>query len=269
MDWKNFFDALGMNGTRWQWKMMRWQRYWKSFWRGETSSTGITLGRGLIYLNIGLFSAMVLLGLFSGRGISAILSPDTYLLRAAGGQYWPYVLEYGQWWRCITYAYTHGGIIHLAFNMMVLYQVGPLIENEIGPARFFVLYTAAALAATLAGLLWHPNITVIGASGSLFGLIGFAVTYYHRVGPAAHDLRNFMLKWALFAFVFGILVGADNAAHFGGAICGAILGMLLPIGVRGRQKMKFLFNAMAWLAVAATVVSLGFLITGWIVFSLG
>ena len=78
-----------------------------------------------------------------------------------------------------------------------------------------------------------------------------------------------MLKWALFAFVFGILVGADNAAHFGGAICGAILGMLLPIGVRGRQKMKLLFNSMAWLAVVATVVSLGFLITGWIRFIIG
>lgn len=266
MDWKKFFDSLGMNGTRWQWKMMRWERYWKSFWRGESSTTHITLSRGLMYINIGLFIAMILGGLLTGRGLSTVLSPDTQLLVNSGAQYWPYTIQYNQWWRCITYAYTHGGLIHLGFNMMVLYQVGPLIENEIGPARFFVLYTMAALVATFAGYLWHPQIPVVGASGSLFGLIGFAITYYHRVGPGAHDLRNFMIKWALFAFVFGIMVGADNAAHFGGAICGAILGMLLPLGVRGRQKLKLIFNSMAWFSVAATVASLGILAVSWIVF---
>ena len=122
------------------------------------------------------------------------------------------------------------------------------------------------MAATAAGYFWHPLSPVVGASGSLFGLIGFAVAYYHRVGPGAHDLRNFMFKWALFAFVFGIMIGADNAAHLGGAICGAILGMLHPLGVRGRQKMKFLFNSMAWFSVVATMVSLGFLAASWLVF---
>ncbi len=268
MDWKKFFDNLGMNGTHWQWRMMRWERNWKAFWRGDSVTSVMTLSRGLIYLNIGLFIAMILMGLLTGRGLSTILSPDTQLLVDSGGQYWPYTVKFNQWWRCITYAYTHGGIIHLGFNMMVLYQVGPLIENEIGTARFFVLYTAAALAATVAGYFWHPMIPVVGASGSLFGLIGFAVAYYHRVGPGAHDLRNFMFKWALFAFVFGIMVGADNAAHLGGAICGAILGMLLPIGVRGRQKLKGLFNLMAGLSVAVTVISLGILIVSWLIFAL-
>ncbi len=69
-----------------------------------------------------------------------------------------------------------------------------------------------------------------------------------------------------FAFIFGIMVGADNAAHLGGAICGAVLGMLLPLGVRGRQKLRLVFNSTAWVSVGATVVSLGFLIVGWLIF---
>ncbi len=263
MDWKDFFDRLGMNGSRWQWRIMRWERTWKAFWGGDAASAGLSLSRGLIYLNVALFVLMVLAGLLTGRGLSTLLSPDIQLLVDSGGQFWPYTLQFNQWWRCITYAYTHGGAIHLAFNMMVLYQVGPLIEREIGTARFLVLYTVAALGATAAGYAWHPQVVVVGASGSLFGLIGFAVAYFHRVGPAAHDLRNFMFKWAIFAFIFGIMVGADNAAHLGGAICGAVLGMLLPIGVRGRHKLRSVFNLTAAIAAAATLLSLGFLLVSW------
>ena len=266
MDWKLFFDRLGMNGSRWQWRMMKYERYWKAFWRGEQTSQAITFSRGLIYINVILFAAMIIQGVAAGLGASTVMSPDTYLLVHSGAQYWPLVIAENEWWRCITYAYTHGGIIHLGFNMMVLYQVGPLIENEIGAARFFVLYTMAALAATAAGYIWHPLAPVVGASGSLFGLIGFAITYYHRVGPAAHDLRNFMVKWAVFAFIFGIMVGADNAAHLGGAICGAILGMLLPLGVRGRQKLKSVFNLMAGISIAATVISLAILVGNWLIY---
>ncbi len=139
----------------------------------------------------------------------------------------------GQWWRCITYAYTHGGIIHIGFNMLVLYQVGPLIESELGAARYLVLYTLTALTATGLGYLWHPMVPVVGASGSLFGLIGFAVAWYHRMGPSGHHIRNFMFRWAAFAFIFGLVVGADNAGHLGGGLGGALLGLVhAPRGPR-------------------------------------
>jgi rhomboid protease GluP len=148
--------------------------------------------------------------------------------------------------------------------MLVLYQVGPAIEGEIGTLRFATLYTLTALTATFAGYLWHPAAPVVGASGSLFGLIGFAVLYYHRVGgPGAHHLRNFMLRWAAFAFVFGLLVGADNAGHLGGALGGAAFGAVIPLGVRGRQTLRPLFNLLGGLCIAATVVSLGMLVVSW------
>lgn len=258
MDWKRFFDNLGMNGTRWQWRIMNWERRLKGgpgapplFGHGGPSLTGI-----LIFANLALFTMMVIHGTILGLGLQAILNPPTQLLVYWGAQYWPLVLGQGEWWRGLTYAFTHGGLIHLGFNMMVLYQVGPLLEAELGKPRFLFLYTLTALTATGLGYLWHPAVPVVGASGSLFGLIGFSVIYYHRMGRAGEQVRNFMFQWALFAFIFGLLVGADNAGHLGGALGGAILGGVLPIGVRSRRIMDPLFKGLAALSLAAIVGSL-------------
>jgi rhomboid protease GluP len=154
--------------------------------------------------------------------------------------------------------------------MMVLYQVGPMIEEEIGTVRFIILYVLTALTATVAGFAWQVLyvkqwITVVGASGSLFGLIGFAISYFHRVGGSmAHNYRNFMLRWAAIAFVFGLLVGADNAGHLGGAIGGILLGLVLPIGVRGRQVMRPFFNGLGIICTLLTIVSLLMMVRGWV-----
>ncbi|MEJ2491617.1 MAG: rhomboid family intramembrane serine protease [Desulfuromonadales bacterium] len=271
MDWKAFFDRLGLNGTRWQWRIMKWERNLKSLRQGNPSASDWSATKVLIGINLLLFLIMVVQGLLGGLGMSALLRPGGYLLVHSGAQYWPLVLTEGEWWRCLTYAFTHGGLIHLAFNMMVLYQVGPMIEEEIGTVRFVILYVLTALTATLAGLVWQVLwvkqwVTVVGASGSLFGLIGFAITYFHRVGgPMAHTYRNFMFKWAVIAFVFGLLIGADNAGHLGGAVGGALFGLVLPIGVRGRRVMRPFFNGLGVLCILLTVVSLLMLVVSWVV----
>ena len=174
------------------------------------------------------------------------------------------MVQHGEWWRCISYAFTHGGLIHLGFNMMVLYQVGPHLEQEIGPSGFISLYVITALAATGLGYLWHPMIIVVGASGALFGMIGFSISYFHRIGGHhGHAQRDFMLRWALFAFIFGFMVGADNAAHLGGAVSGALFGLVYPISMRSRRALSPVTNALAGLSALAIIVSLAFLVLSW------
>jgi len=247
-----------MNGVRWQWRIMRWERSLKGWFRGRpaTGATEISLTKIIIFINLLLFSLMVVQGSILGLGMRVLLAPPTPLLIHWGGQLWPLVLQQGEWWRCLTYAFTHAGIIHIGFNMVVLYQVGPLIESELGKSRFIVLYTLTALTATGLGLLWHPMVPVVGASGSLFGLIGFAVTYYHRLGRPGEYIRNFMFRWAVYAFVFGLLVGADNAGHLGGALGGAVLGLITPLRYRRKDLAAKLFNILALICVAAVVYSL-------------
>lgn len=229
------------------------------------SLRGHSLVQILIYVNLGLFTLMVLHGTILGLGMRAIFNPPTQLLLHWGAQYWPLVLNHGEWWRCITYAYTHGGIIHIAFNMLVLYQVGPLLESEIGWTRLFSIYTFCALVATIAGLFWHPNVPVVGASGSIFGLIGFSVSYYHRVGGSlAIQRRNFMFQWAIMAFVFGLVVGADNAAHLGGALSGAAFGWVIPTTIRAQRKTDGLFKGVAIACVVVTALSIAFILISWL-----
>jgi rhomboid protease GluP len=220
----------------------------------------------LIYTNLILFTLMVLHGTILGFGMQAIMRPSTGLMVHWGGQYWPLVLDNNEWWRCITYAFTHGGLIHLGFNMIVLYQIGPLLESEIGWTRLMTVYTFSTIIATLAGLIWHPVTVVIGASGAIFGLIGFSISYYHRSGGAiGFQRRNFMFQWALMAFIFGFIVpDADNAAHLGGVVTGAVLGWFMPINIRDKRKTEGLFNKIAIFCTIITIVSIAFIPISWI-----
>jgi rhomboid protease GluP len=77
-------------------------------------------------------------------------------------------------------------------------------------------------------------------------------------------LRNFMVRWAAFAFVFGLVVGADNAGHLGGALGGAALGAILPLGIRGRMTLRPFFNLLGSLCIVVTVVSFGLLVFSWV-----
>jgi len=265
VDWKRFFDNLGMNGTRWQWRIMRWQRQWKQMGSGEQVATTLSITKIILLLNLILFSIMVVRGMAAGLGISGLLHPSSELLVVSGGQWWPLIINHGEWWRCITYAFTHGGLIHLGFNMVVLYQIGPQLEEEIGPSGFISLYVITALAATFLGYIWHPVVIVVGASGALFGMIGFSITYFHRIGGHhAHAQRDFMLRWAFFAFIFGFIVGADNAAHLGGAVSGAIIGLIFPISLRSRRTLAPITKLLAGLSSIGILTSIVFLFLSWI-----
>jgi rhomboid protease GluP len=72
-----------------------------------------------------------------------------------------------------------------------------------------------------------------------------------------------MFQWALFAFIFGLLVGADNAGHLGGALGGAILGLVLPLSVRARKTFDPIFNVLGSISLAAIVISLAMLVLSW------
>jgi len=72
-----------------------------------------------------------------------------------------------------------------------------------------------------------------------------------------------MLKWAAIAFVFGLLIGADNAGHLGGALGGAAFGLVLPLGIRGQQVLRGFFNLLGGLCVLATLASFALLILSW------
>ncbi len=154
--------------------------------------------------------------------------------------------------------------------MVALYQVGMLLEKEAGHAALLTVYIFSALTATLAGYLWHPEAYVVGASGALFGLIGFAVVFYRRLGdPHSLAKSKFMLQWALFAFLFGLAVQADNAGHFGGAVGGALAALIFSPRLLLRPDPPGAVRLLAWCCGIVNIAALLMLVRFWIVLETG
>lgn len=262
---------LSFQIDHWEWRKRRWKRAFRETVQGlrHPGTGGPIVVKALIVLTLIFFGIMVLQGMVAG--LNPILSPPSGLLIHSGGQFMPALMA-GEWWRCVTYAFTHAGIIHLGFNMLVLWQIGPLIENEVGAARFIFLYFLATLTGTFASLFWNmppsptgPFPVLVGASGAIFGLIGFAAAYYHRIGgPEGVHRRNFMLQWAAFAFLFGLIVPRiDNAAHLGGAIGGVVLGLLLPVRGQLLRRTDPFFNVLGGASAFLILASLFLLVLSW------
>ena len=149
----------------------------------------------------------------------------------------------GGWWRLATYMLLHGGIWHIGFNLYALHIIGPLTEQIYGPRRLLLLFwvtgvlagitsLGVGILASLTGggvLGWvFPQGVSISASGSIMGLTGVMAAWGHRSRTTVGlQIRNVMLRWALYTLIFGLLIRADNGAHFGGFVAGGLLGLLL------------------------------------------
>jgi membrane associated rhomboid family serine protease len=136
----------------------------------------------------------------------------------------------GEGWRLLTCGYLHAGVMHFIFNFMALLSLGR--ETEVLAHRAFVplVFLVAVVAGSLASYALPPDVTSVGASGGIMGLIGFlgVLAYRRRESVPAGFLNMIILNIAV---IGGIgLVGfrfVDNAAHLGGLVAGAVLGVLL------------------------------------------
>ena len=302
MDWKNFFDRLGLNGVAWQWRIIRWQNAWenrKAQWRGGRQQvvyrhkvcphcgalvdrhdatcmrcgTAVGSWRGQVLLRaLGLVlpawcpvTALLLAANIAWFALTVILFGLRGLIQPSNETLWkmgalvPWLFWHGEFWRLITYGYQHGGIIHILFNMLTLSQIGPFLERQLGGRRFFAVYTLALICGGVADVLIRGAAvtTIVGASGALFGLIGLGMSYAHFYGgPVGLEQRNFFLKWAVYGFLFGYYVGADNIAHAGGFVVGAALGWLLAREQRSRRApQERIWNVTAYALAVLTLAA--------------
>lgn len=202
--------------------------------------------------------AMVLLA--EGLG-SAMEEPFPYGATLAFGWKSNAAIEAGQSWRILTSMYLHANLLHLAVNAFALAVLGPLVERLYGSGRFFLLYTVAGIVGGVASYLF-TEAPAVGASGAIFGLLGAAVVFgprFRRELPPAFARRLVvsLLPWVLLNIVIGLVVPRiDNAAHMGGLVAGAFLGLLLGSRLRpaSRVRQRLLHGALGF-AVAATLLA--------------
>jgi len=162
----------------------------------------------------------------------------------------------GQWWRLLTCVFVHIGLIHLIFNLSALFSISRFLEPEIGSARFLSTFLLTGIAGSALSFSLRGEVVMAGASGALFGLIGFSVAYYRRQGgAAARQIQAFMLRWAAYGFIFGLMVRADNLAHAGGFGAGFLIGTLMEIRADQRARMAPFWNALAAVLFGAVILS--------------
>jgi rhomboid protease GluP len=217
------------------WHMQALARWGERVLPGQGAMTSL-----LLLFNVLVF---ILMGLVSGE----ILSSNSYSLIHYGANYGPMMTAGGEWWRLISYNFLHGGLFHVGFNLYALSIVGPLIEDRLGGAKAFVIYLVSGILAGLISHMYSPLAASVGASGAILGLIGAGVVVGHQEGGSQGiALRNGLFKWFVFVVLFGLLMPQiDNAAHFGGFVAGAVLGVGLNRRGRLSPKESWCFRMLA------------------------
>jgi len=187
-----------------------------------------------------------------GSGYFSVPSDDLIYL----GAYYLPALQAGQLWRHATAVFLHIGLIHLAFNMLALAQIGPAIEDVFGRGRMLFLFMFTGIVGFAACQAIDMPAVSAGASGAIMGLTGAAAGWGQRDGTSVGTgVRNQMLKWAAYTMIFGILVHANNVAHAGGFLSGGLLGFLMPPRWLRRGFLRGSDVAIGALAVAALAIS--------------
>ena len=213
---------------------------------------------GIIGANFAIFLAMWLSGV-------PILEPDIPSLLKWGANLGSLTTS-GQWWRLFTCTFLHIGIIHILFNMFVLWDIGSFMERLLGRAGMASLYVLTGLAGSIASMWWNPYIVSAGASGAIFGLYGGLIGYLLAGSQdIPRDVANKLKKNALIFLGYNLLWGLthrglDMAGHLGGLIGGLTCGFAMARSLkaegpeaRSRMTVQILISGLAILGLAAAV----------------
>jgi membrane associated rhomboid family serine protease len=219
---------------------------------------------GFVPLVIGASSALYLLSLIaSGPGLRvmggamSILAPSSQALRLFGmSGYYPVFVE-GAWWTLLSASWLHGNFLHILFNMMWVRDLGSSMVDLVGAPRTIIIYVVSGVCGFLLSsalpmlqLPFGAGFTM-GASASIFGLLGALVHYGRKSGSRL--IHGQALNYAVILFVMGLIMpGVDNTAHAGGFIGGYAMSVFFnPLT---REKGDHLIAAIVCLAASLLAV---------------
>jgi rhomboid protease GluP len=190
-------------------------------------------------------------------GLSGLLNfgaIDSNVLARLGASL-PWFYDRAEPWRLVTAVFLHASILHILFNMWVLMDIGPQIEELYGSARFLFIYVVSGAGGYVLSSFFGPF--SVGGSGGLLGLIGvlLAVTTGRR-SVGMQMMRNQILRWLVYIVIWGFLFpGVDNMAHLGGFVTGFVLGKILADRQPASPEERKRAYAMGWGAALAVIAS--------------
>ena len=157
-----------------------------------------------------------------------------------------------QYYRLVTAMFLHGSFLHIGFNMLVLWTLGPQLERILGHLRYTVLYLVAGLGGSVASFWFSsPGIVGVGASGAIFGLMGAYVVVGKKLRADIGQVLGLIAINVVIGFVAG---GIDWRAHLGGLATGAAVAAVFAFLPRKPVAQVLVVVAIVALLVWAVLV---------------
>lgn len=166
------------------------------------------------------------------------------------GWTWGPAVAAGEWWRLVTGAFLHSGLLHVGFNGYLLYQLGLMLEPAMRSWRFAAVYAGGLFGGAAGIMLLGWAGPAIGASGAVFGLMGAAMVGLRRRGIDPFRSSIGMLVVLNLVLTFAI-PRVSIGGHVGGLIGGALVGAIVFAMEGERQRAG---GILAWLAAAALAI---------------
>jgi len=167
----------------------------------------------------------------------------------------PVEVAHGQWYRLITAAFLHYGILHIAFNMYALFLVGPQLEMVLGRLRFVTLYVLAGIGGGLLSMALGPlGEQAAGASGAIFGLFGALYIVARHLNLQTNGIAITIVANLVFTFA---IPNIDWRAHVGGLVTGSAIALIISRAPQGPRRSQI--QAMGVGGVAILLAAGGFI----------
>jgi membrane associated rhomboid family serine protease len=226
--------------------------------RSQRTSVGARMLQSPPYVTFGLIAANVIIYVITvaqaGQGFTGQVADPIHRL------FWDWQLQplavkqRGEYYRLLTSAFLHVSVLHIFFNMLALFFIGPPLERLLGRWRFSAVYVLGALGGSAAVYAWGDIQTPeVGASGAIFGLFAACLVFVRKLGLDLQWLVGIIV--INFVFTFSVQ-NISRLGHIGGFVTGGLAALAIGGLPKLRRRLSLQGQLLGLGGVAAAVVAI-------------
>ncbi|MBK9216915.1 MAG: rhomboid family intramembrane serine protease [Chloracidobacterium sp.] len=210
-----------------------------------------------IYQPTPIYTTVLIVAILGVAAVQFIAGLEPSIMAAGFDK--PAFLIGHEYWRILTGATVHGGVMHVAMNCYAFYSFGKIVEMLSNRAHLAIVFLLSAIGGGILSLVFVPDGLSVGASGGIVGLVSYLLVYaFRRRRFISAEFRKSLLINIGFIVIFGLVLFRviDNFGHIGGLITGAVYGFVqIPSDEYTDPRAAGAFAQMAGLAAVGTYLA--------------